>query len=92
MIPKHWLLGVAVLALAVAFASGYATGQKIMRGEIAAVELAKKEAELEAANALANLEQKNRLLAQSLEDAAYAVPDVGPQCLTTDRVRRLNLR
>src|SRR3990167_1934176 len=33
-----------------------------------------------------------RLLARELEDRAYADPVAVPQCLSVDRVRRLNLR
>jgi len=41
---------------------------------------------------LAAAEQEARLLAQALEDQAYADPVAVPVCLSADRVRRLKLR
>ena len=71
---------------------GYATSRDRCA---AAQDLAAARAMAGQAKALADLaaaEQRNRLLALELEDAAHADPASGPACLPLSRVLRLNQR
>lgn len=83
----------AVLTLAVAlWGHGYKTGHNRAQ---AAYELAAAKAmagQIKALNDLAAAEQRNRLLAQELEDAANAEPVQSPACLPRSRVLRLQSR
>lgn len=83
----------AVLAFAAAlWGHGYKTGHDRAQ---AAYELAAAKAmagQVKALNDLAAAEQRNRLLAQELEDAARAEPPSAPACLPRSRVLRLQSR
>jgi len=89
----RWWRPLAVLALAIGlWWHGYSTGAG--RCE-AAHELALARADARAAQALSDLaaaEQRNRLMALELEDAARAEPVQSPACLPRSRVLRLNSR
>lgn len=89
----RWWRPLAVLALAIGlWWHGYSTGAD--RCE-AAHDLAEARAKAEAAQALSDLaaaEQRNRLMALELEDAARAEPSTATPCLPRSRVLRLNSR
>ena len=89
----RWWRSLAVLALAIGlWWHGYSTGAG--RCETAH-ELAEARANARAAEALSDLaaaEQRNRLMALELEDAARAEPVQSPACLPRSRVLRLNSR
>lgn len=89
----RWWRPLAVLALAVGlWWQGYSTGAGRCER---AHELAEARANARAAQALSDLaaaEQRNRLMALELEDAARAEPVQSPACLSRSRVLRLNSR
>lgn len=84
---------IAALALAAALTGGaYLKGRADNEAIHTAAALVQARADAEATRKLAAAEQEARLLAQALEDQAYADPVAVPLCLSADRVRRLNLR
>jgi regulator of protease activity HflC (stomatin/prohibitin superfamily) len=84
---------IAALALAVALTGGaYLKGRADNEARHIAAALVQARADADATRKLAAAEQEARLLAQALEDRAYADPVAVPMCLSADRVRRLNLR
>lgn len=89
----RWRRPLAVLAVAAGlWLHGYSTGAGQCE---AAHELTAAKVEAEKAEALADLaaaEQRNRLMALELEDAARAEPMQSPACLPRSRVLRLNSR
>lgn len=88
-----WWRPLAVLAIAGGlWLHGYSTGAGQCE---AAHELTAARAEAAKAKALSDLaaaEQRNRLIALELEDAARAEPVQSPACLPRSRVLRLNSR
>ena len=84
---------IAALALASALTCGaYLKGRADNEARHIAAALVQARADAEATRRLAAAEQSARLLAQEMEDKAYADPVAVPACLSADRVRRLNLR
>lgn len=84
---------IAALALAAALTGGaYLKGRADNEARHTAAALVQARADADATRKLAAAEQEARLLAQALEDQAYADPVAVPACLSADRVRRLNLR
>ena len=83
----------AALALAVALTGGaYLKGRADNEARHTAAAVVQARADAEATRRLAAAEQSARLLAQEMEDKAYADPVAAPDCLSAERVRRLNLR
>ena len=85
------ILAVIILSLG-SGGVGYFKGRADNEAKHVAAQLLQVKADAEAARALAMAEQKARLLARELEDAANADPVVVPECFPVGRVRRLNLR
>lgn len=89
---KPWLIIAALVLAGLTGVQGYRMGSVANEARHVASALAQAKADAVAARKLASAEQEARLLAQALEDQAYADPVAVPQCLSVDRVRRLNLR
>ena len=89
---KPWLIIAALVLAGLTGAQGYRMGSAANEARHVASALAQAQADAVAARKLAAAEQEARLLAQALEDQAYADPVAVPVCLSVDRVRRLNLR
>lgn len=91
-ILRLWRPLLAVAVIAGLWLHGYRTGHN---RTVAAYELTAAKAmaaQVRALNDLAVAEQRNRLLAQELEDAARAEPVQSPVCLPRSRVLRLQSR
>lgn len=89
----RWWKPLSVMALAIGlWWHGYSTGRTRCETSHALVAAAAEKAKASALSDLAAAEQRNRLMALELEDAARAQPVESPACLPADRVRRLNLR
>ena len=84
------LLGLAVIAGI--WLHGYSTGHNRARAAYELTAAKAMAAQVKALNDLAVVEQRNRLLAQELEDAARAEPVQSPACLPRSRVLRLQSR
>jgi hypothetical protein len=82
----------ALLLVMGAGAAGYVKGRSDNEARHVAAALEQAEADAAAMRKLAAAEQEARLLAQALEDRAYANPVASAACLPVDRVRRLQLR
>ncbi len=87
-----YLLFAALLFSAAAGAQGYRMGAAANEATHTAAALRQAEADAAADRKLAAAEQQARLLAQALEDAAYADPVQNPVCLPRSRVLRLRER
>jgi coproporphyrinogen III oxidase-like Fe-S oxidoreductase len=90
-VNPYLVTGALLLAVG-ASAAGYMKGRIDNEARHVAAELKQAEADAEATRKIAAAEQEARLLAQALEDQAYADPVAMPACLSVDRVRRLQLR
>lgn len=89
----RWWKPLSALAVVVlVWAHGYTTGSNRCETAHALASAASEKARAAALSDLAAAEQRNRLMALELEDAARAEPVQSPACLSADRVRRLNLR
>lgn len=89
------LLWRPVLALAVIsglWMHGYKTGRDRAQAAYELTAAKAMTAQIKALNELAVVEQRNRLLALELEDAARAEPVQSPACLSRSRVLRLQTR
>lgn len=83
----------AALAIAAAlWGHGYTTGRDKCQAAHDLATTKAMAAQVKALNDLAAAEQRNRLLAQELEDAARAEPPSAPACLPRSRVLRLQSR
>ncbi len=85
------ILAVLVMALG-SGGAGYFKGRADNEAKHVSLALMNAQADAIIARQLAIAEQKARLLALELEDQANADPVVVPDCLSVDRVRRLNIR
>jgi hypothetical protein len=85
-----WLILAALLLAMGVGAGGYIKGGADNEARHVATALKQAVRDADATRALAAAEQKARLLARELEDLAYADPVAVPECLSVDRVRRLN--
>lgn len=84
---------IAVLAIAAGlWGHGYKTGHDSARTAYELAAAKAMAAQVKALNDLAATEQRNRLLAQELEDAARAEPPASDACLSRSRVLRLQSR
>lgn len=88
----RWLAIAALVAVMLAGAQGYRMGSAANEARHVAQALADEKNKAAANARLAIAEQKARLLAQELEDQAYAEPIESAACLPLSRVLRLNKR
>ncbi len=96
---KPWLILAVVLALLGSAGGGYIKGRADNEAKHVAILAAEREKTLEAVKAQSAAESRRlaaereiKLLAQALEDQAYAEPVTNPTSLPASRVRRLNSR
>jgi hypothetical protein len=89
MMPRLAIVAAACIGFAVA---GYAKGRIDERASHTAAALEQAQADAKVTADLAAAEQTNRLLAQALEDAAYAEPPSVDCGLPRSRVLRLRER
>lgn len=92
MNPRLMLAAVCFIFGVMLLGGAYAKGAADNEARHTAVAIKKEQADAKAAADLAAAEQTNRLLAQALEDAAYAEPPSATCGLPRSRVLRLRER
>lgn len=85
-----WLILAALLLVLAGTGAGYVKGGADNEASHVAADLAAAKAQAEQNRKTLAAEQTARLLAQALEDQAYAEPVQAPACLPHSRVLRLN--
>lgn len=89
---RYWRPLLAAVIVAGLWGHGYRTGRAGCEAAHVAAEAKALREAAEASQARAAAENRARLLARELEDAAYAEPPVAAACLPRARVLRLDAR